>query len=326
MPQVLSQDEVDALLKGLNEGKIGSEKGSSSGEGSYQSYDFTNQDIIVRGRMPALEAIHERFSRLFRTAMSSMLKRVVTVSVVSSEMLKFGDYLKSVALPASFSIIKIDPLRGFGIVSLDSDFVMIVVDIYFGGKGQLQSKIEERDFTSIEMKIVEKVVGLAIEDYQKAWAPVFELKCTSMRSEVNPQFVTVIPQNDMVLIEILEIDFGTTKGTLTFCIPYSMLEPIRDKLKAVIQSDITEVDPSVLEKIKVHLNEITLNLSVTLGSANISAKELLNLKIGDIIQLDQDYKRAITAYVEGQPKMKVYPGNYNGSRAVKIESIIRKGV
>ncbi len=218
-----------------------------------------------------------------------------------------------------------DPLRGFGIITLDGDFVTTVVDIYFGGKGQFQTKIEDRDFTSIEMKIVQKVIESSVEDYQKSWAPVYDIKFSDMRSEINPQFVTVIPQNDMVLLEVVEVDFGTTKGTLSIVIPYSVLEPIRDKLKAVIQSDITEIDPSTLDKIKQHLKEIGITILVQLGKTNISAKDVLNLKVGDIIQLDQDYKKPIIAYMENKPKFKVYPGNYCSNRAVKIDSIIKKG-
>ena len=327
MNQILSQDEVDALLQGVTGGGIdtqgmGDEEEEVSGDGGIVPYDLTSQERIIRGRMPTLEIIHQRFSRTFRSAISAMLRRVVDVALVSTDMIKFGEFLKTLPVPTSLHIYKMEPLRGFALVVLETKLVFALVDVLFGGTARTQVKVEGRDFTPIETYIIKRIVLKLLEDLHAAWRPVHELNIEYSRSEVNPQFAGIVPPSDLVVVVTFEMEIEDQQGNLSFCIPYSMIEPIRAKLHAGFQSDRLEVDHVWLNRLQERIMGAEVSLLSLLGKTMIDAGDLMRLRVGDIIPLDTEEEEEIDILVEGIPKFKGRPGAIKGQTALEVTSLV----
>ena len=200
MSKILSQDEVDALLKGMTGGEIEVETDQAPDEDGVIAYDLTNQDRIIRGRMPTLEIINDRFARIFRTSISSTLRKVVDVSTTSIDMIKFGEFMRSLPVPTSLHIFRMEPLRGHAIMVIETRLVFNLVDYFFGGDGKSDIKIEGRDFTAIEHRVTKRVVEMVLADMEKAWKPVHEISLQYHRSEINPQFAGIVPPTDVVVV------------------------------------------------------------------------------------------------------------------------------
>ena len=323
MSKILTQDEVDALLKGMSGGEIETETDTIEDEAGVTTYDLTNQDRIIRGRMPTLEIINDRFARIFRTTMSSSLRKVIDVSAFSIDMIKFGEFMRALPVPTSLHIFKVDPLRGHGLMVIETKLVFNLVDNFFGGSGRSFVKIEGRDFTAIENKLINKVVLMAMGDLEKAWNPVHPLKLTYVRSETNPQFASVVSPTEVVIVIKFEVELEQTVGTLIICLPYSTVEPIRSKLYAGFQSDQLEVDHEWIDRFIDQVRQATVEISVELGRATVTGQFLQDMKPGSIILLDQDHTQPLVAKVEGIPKFKGHPGVSRGSTAFKIISDIK---
>lgn len=320
MSKILTQDEVDALLKGMSGGEIETETDSVEDDSGVTVYDLTNQDRIIRGRMPTLEIINDRFARIFRTTMSSALRKVIDVSAFSIDMIKFGEFMRALPVPTSLHIFKVDPLRGHGVMVIETKLVFNLVDNFFGGSGRGFIKIEGRDFTAIENKLINRVIMMAMDDLEKAWNPVHPLRLTYVRSETNPQFASVVAPTEVVIVIKFEVELEQTVGTLILCLPYSTVEPIRSKLYAGFQSDQLEVDHEWINRFIGQVRRASVNLAVELGNTMITGQDLVNLKVGDVIMLDQDVSEPITVKVEGIPKFVGFPGVYRGAKALQIAS------
>ena len=239
MSEVLSQGEVDALLRGVGDGEVETDNDEApEDESGVVPYDLTSQEKIIRGRLPTLDIINQMFSRLFRNTFSTMMRKSVDVSTVSTDTIKFGDFLRSLPVPPSLHIFRMEPLRGHGLMVVESKLVYAVVDTFFGGSGDKEAKITDRDFSAIEIKMTKSVVLGALEDWEKAWRPVHEVSTNFVRSEINPQFAAIVPPTDVVLIILFEIEMENVSGTLTICLPYAAIEPIIPKLKAQFQSEV----------------------------------------------------------------------------------------
>ncbi len=324
MSQVLSQEEVDALLRGVSDGEIETEVEYSGDESGIVTYDLTSQERIIRGRMPTLDIINQRFSRLFRNALSAALRKVLDVAAVSTDTVKFGEFVKSLPVPASLHIFKIEPLRGFALLVAESKLVFALVDTFFGGTGEGKMKIEGRDFTTIEQRMIKKVVLMVLEDLESAWKPVHNVKMSFVRSEVNPQFAAIVPPTDVVVVVMFEIELDSISGTLTVCLPYSTIEPIIGKLRAGFQSDQLEVDQAWIKRLRDRLSEAVVEVVVELGETLIPSATLVNMKPGDVIPLDSDVDSELTIRVAGISKFRGKPGAVKGNRAVRITDKIRR--
>ena len=324
MSDVLSQEEVDALLRGVTDGEIETESEELIDESGIVPYDLTSQERIIRGRMPTLDIINQRFTRLFRNSMSTTLRKVVDVSAVSIDTIKFGEFIKSLPVPASLHVFKMDPLRGFALLVMESKLVFALVDTFFGGTGTVGMKVEGRDFTTIEQKMIKTVVKKALEDLQKAWTPVHPVECAFVRSEVNPQFAAIVPPTDVVIVVIFEIEMDQMSGSITVCFPYSTLEPIIAKLRAGFQSDQLEIDFTWLRRLRERLKEAQVEAVVELGHTTVLAEDILNFKVGDIITLDRDSADEIEVIIEGLMKFKGYPGVFKGNRALQVSKVIER--
>jgi flagellar motor switch protein FliM len=319
MDQVLSQNEVDALLSAVSDGRSSSDvKSKEEVKSNIFEYDLANQDRIIRGRMPTLDIIHDRFIRLFRVSLSAALRKVSNISVNSSGPIKFGEFMNSLPLPSCLNIIKIEPLRGTAVIVLESKLLYALVDSLFGGADVPYTKIEGKDFTPIEIKVARRIVMSAIEDLEKAWAPVFPINIQYLRTEINPQFVAIVPPSDVVISTTFDVELEKMSGTIKIAIPYSTLEPIKSKLSVGFQNEQLEVDHIWINRIKNQIMNVSTNVSAQLGNCWISMEDILNLKKGDILLLDKDADKSIDIKIENILKFQGVPGVSKGNKAIKI--------
>jgi flagellar motor switch protein FliM len=324
MSQILSQDEVDALLKGISGGEVETETTMPRDTGGVKRYDLTSQERMVRGRMPVLQLISERFSRSMRSSLSSALTKPVGSTVISNDVMKYGDFLKTLPLPTSLHVLKMEPLRGNILIVLESKLVFCLIDVFFGGSGADTYKVEGREFTSIENRLVKKVVNLMLGDLKEAWKSIHPVSPQFVRSEVNPQFVTIVPPDDSVVLIGFELEMENSTGKVSLCFPYSSLEPIKDKLQGSAQSDPKEVDGIWIERFKKQLHEVPVEVVVELGKATIKGKELLNLAVGDVISLNTYAKDRLAVKLDGITKFRGYPGLYRGNQALQVTDVVER--
>jgi flagellar motor switch protein FliM len=325
MKNILSQDEVDSLLSGISEGKVETETAVPEGDEGISVYDFHKQDGPVNLRMPTLNMINERFVGLLRTDLSAATRSVVDVNISSIESMKFGEFCHSLPLPTSLNIFKMEPLRGVSLLVMEGPLVFSFVDAFFGGRGVSQVKLEGRNFTSIETRIIGKLVKVVLDDFQQAWSDVYKVKTVFTRSEMDPQFAGIVTPNDTVIVIRLIVDLENASGTMTICIPNSTVEPIRDKLRYRFQDERLEVDQRWRRYIERKIRGMTINLGCALGTTSITGRELLEMKVDDVLLLDQKVSDPIIVSVEGTTKFKGYPGTCNTKKAVRIEGRLNKG-
>ncbi len=326
MAQVLSQDEVDALLNAVGDDEFEDDEGSDldsfeNGDDNIQSYDLTNQDRVIRGRMPILEIIYERFIRQFRISLSNSLRKISTISMISTDLLKFGEFVNTLPIPSCMCIMRFNELRGPAILVFESKLAYAIIDSYFGGTDRPFTKIEGKEFTSIELSFMKKVMDMAINDLEEAWAPVHRIDAQYLRTEINPQFVGVVPPSDVIIATTLEVEFEAASGTIMIVVPYSTIEPIKQKLSSSYQTDNDMVDSIWTTALNKHIMEADANIVVKLGETEMTIGELLTLELGDIIPLKQEASGAVSLEIQGVEKMKCLMGNYKGSRAVQITDI-----
>lgn len=325
MGAVLSQNEVDSLLRGIGEEDFGDD----DDEGEYDPdevvpFDLTAQDRIIRGRMPTLEIIHDRFVRLFRLTLSNALRKVVDISVRSTELIKFGEFLKTLPVPSSLNLFRMNPLRGNAIMVMETRLVFTLIDLFFGGTGELEVKAEGRDFTEIEQRMIKRVVMSALEDLQTSWRPVFPLQVSYQRNEVNPQFVAIVPHSEIVVVVTFDVEIGRAPMSITLCVPYSMIEPIRGKLNAGFQSEQDEKDNTWSNRFKKNLDHTKVDVVVELGQLMLTVKDFLNLQTGEILMLNHEVDKPLSILVNGILKFDGYQGSYKGHKAVQLNELIYK--
>lgn len=320
MSDILSQDEVDSLLAGLDSGDVESETEveASKPEG-IAAYDFTSQDKVIRARMPTFDVINERLSREIRTSMSTLLQTNVDVTANPLDTLKFTEFVRSLPVPTSLHVFRMEPLRGHGLVILESQLVYNLIDTFFGGEGLGKARVEGREFTAIEEVMIKKVVVACLRDIEKAWLPIEPVKTSLIRSEMNPQFAAIVLPTDLVIVTRFEIELEQAAGNLVLCLPYSMIEPIRGKLASGFQAETEEIDVAWRKRLQEIILESTVNLRIQLGITEISGERLIYLQPGDVIQLDNDAKDMLTGYIDGIPKVKGYAGVQRGFQAFRVE-------
>ncbi len=321
MSKILQQDEVDALLRGLSGGEVEAEQDIPDDDSGVVTFDLANQDRIIRGRMPVLEIVNDRFARLATNNLANTMRKRVDINPISIDMSKFGDFMRSLPVPTSLSIFKMDPLRGNAILVVDSRLVFALVESFFGGSGS-QPKVEGRDFTPIEQAIVDRVVKIALSNLEDSWRPVHEVHLELIRSEVNPQFAAIVPPSDVVIVITFEVELENAIGSLIVCLPYSTLEPIRSKLHASFQSERLEIDHVWVSRFKERLLETPVELVVRLGRTKITGRQLVNLEEGDLLLLNTDEEDLIECEVEGVLKYYGIPGKVKANRALQITKAI----
>ena len=324
MGSVLSQEEVDALLQGVASDDVAGEKDDEEEYDPEEivSFDLTAQDRIIRGRMPTLEIIHDRFVRLFRLTLSNALRRVVDINVRSTELIKFGEFIKTLPVPTSMNLFRMTPLRGNAMMVFESRLVFTLVEMFFGGGGDAETKTEGRDFTEIESRMIKRVIISGLEDLQTSWRPVFPAQVNYVRSEVNPQFVSIVPHSEIVVVVTFDIEIGRAPMSIIVCVPYSMIEPIRTRLNAGFQSEQDEKDNTWSNRFKENLQKVDVELIAKLGEMNISVRDFLNLQKNDVLYLEHETKSPISIEVNGVKKFTGFQGAYKGHKAINIDELI----
>ncbi|MBN2654446.1 MAG: flagellar motor switch protein FliM [Nitrospirae bacterium] len=320
MEDILSQEEVDALLKGITDGEVETEKVEEVV--GVRAYDFTAQEKIVRGRMPSLDIANERLARNFRLSLSAAIRRMVEVTSVNVNITKFYDFMRGIPFPSSINIFKMEPLRGFGLLVFDAPMIFSLIEFFFGGTGKGYYKPEGREFTPIEQKIIHKVVMMFFSDMEEAWKPIYPIVPTYVRAEMNPQFVTIVTPVDVIIkVEfILEIEAKQCKVLL--CIPYGTVEPIKEKLYSAFSADRDELDTKWLERLNEGLKRIPVVLTGELGRTTVNIDEVLSLKTGDVLLLNSRVDDDQNLSIEGVRKFSGRFGVYRGSYGLKIKKVL----
>ena len=325
MSKVLSQEEVDALLNGISDGAVETETDRPPDTSSLKLFDFTNQEKVVKGKMPVLELIGERFARSLRTSLSSSLRRAVAAKVLSENMVKYGDFVKELPLPISLHVLRMEPLRGPVLMVMESELIFCLVDIFFGGSGSDPYKVEGREFTTIENGLIRKVVDLMLNDLKEAWKNVQPVSPQLVRSEGNPQFVTIVPPDEPTIIMGFELEINGTVGKVQLCFPNTALEPVKNKLQGIVQNDQSDTaDSTWTKQFRYQLMEVPVEVVAELGSAVITGNELLNLAVGDVIQLDTYSKEKLKVKIANISKFLGFPGFYRGSQAIQISNVFER--
>jgi flagellar motor switch protein FliM len=317
---ILSQDEVDALLGGVDDGAIDTSPDEGQFDGEARSFDFNDQERIVRGRLPTLEMINERFARYFRISFFDMLRKSPEISVNGIEMVKFNEYIQTLFVPTSLSMIKMTPLRGTGLIMLDPKLVFILVDNFFGGDGSIHAKIEGREFTSTELRVIEKVVHICFEDLVKAWGPVMSVDFHYHNHEVNPSMASIVSPTEVVVVSNFHVELDGGGGDIHVVYPYSMIEPIRTLLDAGVQSDHGDVDERWAILLKEELMHAKINMQGIFVEKQVPVSDLINFKAGDIIPIDLPEQVMVLA--EEMPIIRGQFGEHQGNAAVKVEEIV----
>ncbi len=317
---ILSQDEVDALLGGVDEGAIDTSSEDGEYDGEARPFDFNNQERIVRGRLPTLEMINERFARYFRISFFNMLRKSPEISVNGIEMVKFNEYIQTLFVPTSLSMIKMAPLRGTGLIMLDPKLVFVLVDNFFGGDGTIHAKIEGREFTSTELRVIEKVVHICFEDLVKAWEPVMAVNFNYHNHEVNPSMATIVSPTEVVVVSNFHVELDGGGGDIHVVYPYSMIEPIRTLLDTGVQSDHGDIDERWAILLKEELMHAKINMQALFVEKQLPVSDLINFKAGDIIPFDLPEQVMILA--EDMPIIRGQYGEHQGNAAVKVEEIV----
>jgi flagellar motor switch protein FliM len=313
---LLSQDEIDALLHGVSGGDVETETDEEIPEGEVRGYDFTSQDRIVRGRMPTLEMINERFARYFRISLFNMLRRAGEISVSGVQMLKFAEYVHSLFVPTSLNLVRVHPLRGTALFVLEPKLVFALVDNFFGGGGRFHTKIEGREFTPTELRVIQMVLDIAFKDLSQAWTPVMNVEFDYQGSEVNPHFANIVSPTEVVVVNTFRVELEGGGGDMHVTMPYSMVEPIRQLLDAGVQSDSSDRDERWTRAIREEMKQARVDLKSMLVEATISLRDLKEMRAGDVIPID--IPELVTLEAVDTPVFRGKFGIYNGSRAVKI--------
>ncbi len=317
--QILSQDEVDALLQGIT-GESQKLEAEEVQQGGVRSYDIASQERIVRGRMPTMEIINERFARNIRIGMFNFIRKSPEVSIGSVKVQKYSAFLREIVVPTNFNIVSVRPLRGSGLIVCDPTLVFAVIDALFGGAGKFHTRIEGRDFSPTEQRIIMRLIEVVTAEYRKAWQGIYPLELEYQRSEMQPQFANIATPSEIVVATSFTLEIGDTSGTIHFCIPYATLEPIRDVLYSTIQGDSNEPDRRWVNLMKQQIQSAQVEVVAELATADATVEQLLSFKPGDFIELD--LVAGIQAKVTGVPIFDCHYGISNGKYALKVDQML----
>lgn len=312
---ILSQDEVDALLGGVDDGAIDTD--AEEDDGSARPFDFNNQERIIRGRLPTLEMINERLARYLRVSFFNMLRKTPEISVNGIQMIKFSEYIHTLFVPTSLSLMKMQPLRGTGMIMCNPKLVFVLVDNYFGGDGSIHAKIEGREFTNTELRVIEKVVHMIFDDLVKAWAPVMAVEFEMQNHEVNPHMANIVSPTEVIVVSSFHLELEGGGGEMHIVYPYSMVEPIRTILDAGVQSDRGDVDERWGVLLREELMHAKIEIAAQFMEKNIKLADLLNFQAGDVIPIDMPEQVMVTA--RDMPILWGQYGEHGGNAAVKVE-------
>jgi flagellar motor switch protein FliM len=320
---LLSQDEIDALLHGVDDVEEEDVSEDVSSEGAIE-FDFSSQDRIVRGRMPTLEIVNERFARHMRVSLFNMMRRSAEVSINGIQMIKFGEYIHTLFVPTSLNMVRFRPLKGTGLITMEARLVFILVDNFFGGDGRYHAKIEGREFTPTERRIIQMLLKLIFEDYKEAWAPVMDVSFEYLDSEVNPAMANIVSPTEVVVISSFHIELDGGGGDFHVALPYSMLEPIRELLDAGVQSDKEDTDLRWSKALRDEMMDVKVGMHANLLDVDLPLSKVIEFKNGDIIPIEMPEN--VTLFIEELPTFRAKLGRSRDNIALRIAERIKRPV
>lgn len=316
----LSQEEVDALLEGVTgESQKAVEEVAEAGE--IRAYNMSSQERIVRGRMPTMEIVNERFARNLRIGLFNFIRRSPEISVGPVQVQRYSAFLRELAVPTNFNIMAIRPLRGSGLIVCEPALVFGVIDTLYGGIGKFQTRIEGRDFSATEQRVINRLVNVISEEYKKAWRGIYPLELDYQRSEMQPQFANIATPSEIVISTSFQLEIAEITGSIHFCMPYATMEPIRDVLYSSTQGDSIEVDRRWVNVLTREIQAAEVTLVAELARADATVEELLAMKPGDFIELERQPR--IEASVDGVPVFECLYGTHNARYAIRVEKCLR---
>jgi flagellar motor switch protein FliM len=319
---LLSQDEIDALLHGVDDVEEEEIVEDFAEQDGMSDYDFSSQDRIVRGRMPTLEMVNERFARHMRISLFNMMRRTAEVSINGIQMIKFGEYVHTLFVPTSLNMVRFRPLKGTALITMEARLVFILVDNFFGGDGRYHAKIEGREFTPTERRIIQMLLKLIFEDYKEAWSPVMDVSFEYLDSEVNPAMANIVSPTEVVVISSFHIELDGGGGDFHVALPYSMLEPIRELLDAGVQSDKEDTDMRWSKALRDEIMDVPVALTTKFIEVDIPLSQVMELKTGDVIPIE--VPEFVTVLIEKLPSFRAKLGKSRDNVALKIESKIKR--
>lgn len=323
MSDFLSQDEVDSLLRGVT-GDEGEQKEEEENKAVPRAYNVASNERIVRGRMPTMEVINERFARMLRVSMFNLVRRTAEISVGQVRVVKFVDFIRNLVLPTNMNLVQAKPLRGNALFIFDPNLVFLIVDTMFGGDGRFHTRVEGREFTQTEHRIIQNMLSAVFEAYTKAWEPVYKLEFEFVRSELNPQFANIATPNELVVVSTFEIGFNEVGGAVSLCLPYSMIQPIRELLFSAMQGDHLSADKNWNNLMGRQIKQAEIELVALLGQTMLTVEELMKCKVGDVIPFQVNEN--ITATVNEVPVMECKYGIFNDQYSIKVEKMLSTAI
>lgn len=332
----LSQEEVDALLRGVtgedetpaaaapaSEPKAAAPARKPKAEASaasVQPYSLGTQERIVRGRMPTLELINERFARLMRLGLLNYMQRAAEITTHPVKVVKYGEFMRNLVMPTNLNLVSVKPLRGTGLFVFDPSLVFLVVDNMFGGDGRFHMRVEGREFTVTEQRIIRSLLKVVFDEYQKAWQPVHPLQFEFIRAEMNSQFANVATPSEIVITSTFTVEIGNVTTEMHIVMPYSMIEPIRDLLYSAMQSDHLSSDRRWVQSMREQLHNAEVEVVASMGTTEVTLGDLLNMKVGDVIPLNVPSN--IAAEIDGIAVMECRYGTHNGQYALLVDKFV----
>ncbi len=314
----LSQEEVDALLKGVT-GEA-DEAPPEEDTGGVKNYDLGRQERIVRGRMPTMELINERFARNLRIGLFNYMHRNTEISVGTIRVQKYSEFIRNLVVPTNLNLVQVKPLRGTGLVVLDPNLVFLAVDNMFGGDGRFHTRVEGRDFTPTEQRIIQGLLHVVFAEYEKSWQPVYPITFEYVRSEMNTQFANIATPSEIVVAVTFTVEFSGSSAEMHLCLPYSMVEPIRDVLYSTMHSEQMSSDRRWTTMLTRQLKTAEVEMVAPLGHATVTLRDILNMKVGDVLPITLG--DTVTAAVDGVPVIECRYGKQNGQVALRVERFL----
>lgn len=318
----LSQDEVDALLQGVT-GEADAPKAEvpEIDPSSVREYNLATQERIVRGRMPTLEIINERFIRLLRIELLNSVHRNLEVTIDPVRTLKYSEFIRNLVMPTNLNLIHVNPLRGTGLIVFEPTLVFSIIDNMFGGDGRFHTRVEGRDFTQTEQRIIQRILEIVFENYEKSWESIYKIEMEYIRSEISMQFASIATPNEVVVLTTVSIQLAGTVGHMYICLPYSMVEPIRDILTSSMQGEVLGVDKRWIKQMTEQIKAAEVEVVANLAKIDMQISDVVNMKIGDVIPIS--ISQDIDTTVDGVPVMRCQYGVFNGQYALKVKQLLR---
>jgi flagellar motor switch protein FliM len=323
MEQILSQEEIDALLKGISEGEIETQKEVVVEEQvETKSFDYSQFTRGKKERLPALDFIYDRFSKSLRSALSLFVEKEVEVNLGTLQNVPYGDFIKTVPLPTNMNIVVTEKLKGFFIVIFDAKLIFTVLETIFGSSTTTKQKVEGREFTRIEFNVIKKLIDLVCAEMEKAWSPVYEIVCKYSRSEINPNYITMISQEEAVNLCEVDIEIEDVKGWMKVCIPYGILESIKSYLTSTPSREDSDMREKWLGKLKERVSEVPLDIRAVLGRKKMALNDFINMTNENVIVIDQYVNDPIDVEIHGKRRIRGKLGIYKGNKAIRVEEIL----